>query len=219
MKNIQLAVIGLGRFGMNLTKELSQMGYEVLAIDNDEDKINEVADIATHAVQADATDEQALKSVGIRNFDVVIVSIGENIQVNILATIILKEMGVKKVVSKARNSLHGKVLERIGADLIIFPERDMAVKLARSLVSQNILEYIDLSPNYSIAELLAPKCFWGKSLVDIDVRRKLGITVLAVKRGQEIIVAPNAGQEINEGDILIAIGKNKDLNHISEMES
>ncbi len=219
MKNKQLAVIGLGRFGMNLTKELSRMNYDVLAMDNDEDKINEIAEIATHAFQADAMDEKALQSVGIRNFDIVVVSIAENIQVNILTTILLKEMGVKKVVAKARNNLHGKVLEKIGADVIIYPERDMAVKLARSLVSKNILEHIDLSPTHSIVEVLSPKIFWGSTLMELDVRRKLGITALAIKRNQEIIVAPRASQEILEGDILVIIGKNTDLDHISEMES
>jgi trk system potassium uptake protein TrkA len=219
MKNTQFAVIGLGRFGMSLINELSRMGYDVLAIDNDEEKVEDAAQTATHAVQADAMDEQALKSVGIRNFDVVVVAIGENIQTNILATIIIKEMGVKKVVAKARNALHGKVLEKIGADLVIYPERDMAVKLARSLVSRNILEQIELSPDYSIIELITPKDFIGKSLVELGVRKKMGVTVLAIRHNDEIIVAPTANQVIHRGDILVVLGKNADLEKLGEMET
>lgn len=219
MKDKQFAVIGLGRFGRALVEELNKMGYEVLAIDYNEDRVHDVIDAATQAVQADATDEQALKSLDIKDFDVAIVSIGENIQANILATIMLKELGVKRVVAKAHNALHGKVLEKIGADLVIYPERDMGIKLARSLVSQNILDQIYLSPGYSIMELVTPKVFAGKSLADIGLRNKMGITVLAVKRGEEIIVAPLANQVIQAGDVLVAIGKDEDLQKLIEMES
>lgn len=219
MKDKQFAVIGLGRFGRALVEELNKMGYEVLAIDYNEDRVHDVIDAATQAVQADATDEQALKSLDIKDFDVAIVSIGENIQANILATIMLKELGVKRVVAKAHNALHGKVLEKIGADLVIYPERDMGIKLARSLVSQNILDQIYLSPGYSIMEMVTPKVFAGKSLADIGLRNKMGITVLAVKRGEEIIVAPLANQVIQAGDVLVAIGKDEDLQKLIEMES
>lgn len=218
MKKKQFAVIGLGRFGMSLIMELSRMGHEVLAIDSDENTVNSAIDVAAHAVQADATDEQALKSLGIRNFDVVVVAIGEHVQASILATIIIIELGVKNVIAKAQNALHGKVLEKIGAR-VIYPERDMAVKLARSLVSQSFVDQIELSPDYSILELLAPRVFAGKSLQEIDLRRKMGAIILAIKRGEEIIVAPAAGQVINPGDILVALGKNKDLQRLSEMES
>ncbi|HBX22034.1 MAG TPA: TrkA family potassium uptake protein [Desulfotomaculum sp.] len=216
-KNLQFAVIGLGRFGTSMTIELSRMGYDVLAIDNNEDIIHGIADIATHAVEADAMDEEALKSLGVRNFDVVIVSIGENIQANILATIILKEMGVKRVVAKAQNSLHGKVLEKLGAE-VIFPERDMAVKVARSLVSENILDQIELSPEYGIMELMTPKSFVNQNLAEVDLRKKTGATILAIKHGEEIIVAPRATQAISAGDILVALGKYEHLHRLSEID-
>ena len=219
MKHKQVAVIGLGRFGMSLIREFNRLGCEVLAIDNDNNKINEVSDIVTHAVQADAMDEQVLKSLGIRNLDVVIVAIGQKVQANILTTIILKELGVKKVVAKAQNSMHGKVLEKIGADLVIYPEREIAIKLARTLTSQNILDQINLSPDYSIMELVAPMIFVGKSLAEIGVRKKMAITILAIKRGDEIIVALRAGLVINAGDILVALGKNEDLQKLDELES
>jgi len=219
LKDKQFAVIGLGRFGTALITELSRMGCEVLAIDNDEARVNDVMDMATHAVQADALDEQAYKALGIGNFDVAVVSIGENMQANILATIMLKELGVKKVVAKAKDALHGKVLGKIGADLVIYPEKEMGIKLARSLVSQNILDQIYLSAEYSIMELLAPDSFAGKSLVEIGLRNKMGITVLAIKRGEKINAAPMADHIIESGDVLVAIGRNDDLEKLSTLES
>ncbi|TEB14434.1 Ktr system potassium uptake protein A [Pelotomaculum sp. FP] len=213
----QIAVIGLGRFGISLIEELTLLGYDVLAIDNDSEKVNSVVNTCTHAVQADAMDEQALKSLGIRNFDVVVVSIGENIQANILAVIILQELGVKKIVAKARNNLHGKVLEKMGAG-VIFPERDMGKRLAHMLVSQNIMDHIELSPHYSIMEFRAPEIYIGKTLDQLGVRKMMGITILAIKRGEQIIVAPRAAQVIDRGDVLVAVGKNADLKKLYDME-
>lgn len=218
MKNKQFAVIGIGRFGESLVRELGRLGYDVLAIDVSEERVNEAIDIATHAVQADAMDEDTLKALGIRNFDVVIVAIGDNIQSNILTTIILKELGVKKVVAKAQNALHGKVLEKIGADYVIYPERDMAIKLARSLVSHNFLEQINLSSTYSIIELFAPKEFISKSLSDIGLRKKMRVTILAIRRGEDIIVAPGPEEKIYRGDILVVLGQNDNLEEINNLE-
>ncbi|NLV21793.1 MAG: TrkA family potassium uptake protein [Syntrophomonadaceae bacterium] len=218
MKNKQFAVIGIGRFGQSLVEELTRLGYEVMAIDIDEEKINDTVEIATHAVQADSMDEDALKALGIRNFDVVIVAIGNNIQSNILTTIILKELGVKKVVAKAQNALHGKVLEKIGADVVIYPERDMAIKLARSLVSNNFLEQINLSPTYSVIELFTPVTFINKSLVEIGLRKKMGVTVLAIRRDDNVIVAPGPDEKLYKGDIIIALGSNEDLQIISDLD-
>ncbi|HEX3011187.1 MAG TPA: TrkA family potassium uptake protein [Syntrophomonadaceae bacterium] len=219
MKNKQFAVIGLGRFGDSLIRELISHGYEVLAIDVDNERVNESAEVATQAVQADAMDEQALKQLGIRNFDVVVVAIGHNIQANILTTIILKEMGVKKVIAKAENKLHGKVLEKIGADLVIYPERDMAVKLARTLISKNILEEIKLSSDYSIIELIAPKVYADKSIKDLKLRQKTGITILAIKQGNDILVSPGPEQVISRGDIMVVLGRDEDLAKINQLES
>jgi len=218
MSTKQFAVIGIGRFGENLTKELTRMGHEVLAIDMDEDRVNEAVDFATHAVQADTMDTQVLKTLGIRNFDAVIVAIGENIQSNILTTIVLKELGVEKVISKAKNSMHGKVLEKIGADIVIYPERDMAIKLARSLVSQNFLEQINLSSDFSIIELFTPKLFVNKNLHEIGLRKKLRVTVLAIRRGDEIIVAPGPDENMKQGDVLVVLGRNEDLEGLSNLD-
>jgi trk system potassium uptake protein TrkA len=210
----QFAVIGLGQFGFSLIEELTIMGHEVLAIDSHEDRVNDVAGLATHAVKADAMDQQALKSLEIGNYNTVIVSIGEDMQSSILTTILLKELGVENVVAKAKNHLHGKVLEKIGAS-VIFPEGDMARRLAHLLVSEGILDQIHLSRDYSIMELKAPNNFVGKSLVQLDVRRKHRVTILAIKRGEEIMVSPGADGIINNGDTLVVIGKNVDLQKLS----
>ncbi len=218
MKNKQFAVIGIGRFGESLVKELTRLGYEVMAIDIDEEKINDTVDIATHAVQADSMDEDTLKALGIRNFDVVIVAIGNNIQSNILTTIMLKELGVNKVVAKAQNALHGKVLEKIGADLVIYPERDMAIKLARSLVSNNFLEQINLSPTHSVIEFFTPITLVDKSLVETGLRKKMGVTVLAIRRNDDVIVAPGPEESLRKGDVIVALGGNEDLEYITNLE-
>lgn len=215
-KKKQFAVIGLGRFGGSLIKELVAMGHEVLAIDNDEEKIEDFIDIATHAVQADSTDENVLRKLGLTNFDVVVVSIGQNIQVNILTAITLKEMGVKKVIAKAQTALHGKVLEKIGTDVVIYPERDMAIKLAHSFV-HNIMNQIDLSSEYSIVEILAPKEFVGKSLAQMELRTKMNVAVIAIKHDDEIAVPPDPEQIIQARDILVLAGENKNINNIAEL--
>ncbi len=218
MKPKQFAVLGIGRFGESLIKELVRMGYEVLAVDVDADLVQEAMEYATHAVQADAMEESVLKSLGIKNFDAVIVAIGENIQSNILTTILMKELGVKKVVAKAGNALHGKVLEKIGADMVIYPERDMAIKLARTLASQNFLEQITLSSDYSIIEISIPRSFINKNLRQIGVRPRMNVTVLAIRRGDEIIVVPGPDQNLINGDILVVLGHNQDLDDLSDID-
>lgn len=207
----QFAVIGLGRFGSSVAVTLAKMGYEVLGIDVDGERVNEMAEILTESVKVDVIDEHSLKALGIRNFDVVIVAIGRNIQASILTTIILKDMGVGKVIAKAQTELHGKVLERIGADKVVFPERDMGEKVAKALVSKNIMDQIALSPEYSLAEMAAPKIFHNKTLEKSGARNKFDISILAIRRGSDIIISPNANQTILAGDILVVIGKDDKL--------
>ena len=218
MKQKQFAVIGIGRFGGSLIKELTRMGHEVLAIDVDEERVNDAADFSTHAVQADTMDENVIKALGIRNFDAVIVAIGDNIQSNILTTIVLKELGVKKVISKAKNAMHGKVLEKIGTDIVIYPEQDMAIKLARSLVSQNFLEQINISPDFSIIEFIIPQVFINKNLNEINLRQKMGVTVLAIRRGDHIIVSPEPDEKLQGQDIMVALGRNDDLEKLTNLD-
>lgn len=212
----QFAVIGLGRFGSSVAITLSKIGYDVLAVDTNEDRVNRVTDEVAYAVQVDAMDEQSLRSLGIRNFDVAIVAIGQDVQSNILVTLMLKEMGVRKVVAKAQNELHGKVLEKIGTDMVVFPERDMGVRVAHALVSKNIMDQINLSPEYSIIELMTPPEFVGKSLLEAGLRKEYGVNILAIRRGKDIIISPGARQAIHEGDILVVIGRN---DHLKRLES
>lgn len=210
----QFAVIGLGRFGTSVAKTLMMMDHEVLVIDEDGDKIQEVVNSVTHAVQADAKDEKALKAIGIRNFDVVIVAIGKDTESSILVTVLLKELGVKNVVAKARTELHGSVLSKVGADKVVYPERDMGVRVAHSLVSSNVLDHIQLSPEYSILEVVAPDMLVGKSLRQLNLRAKFGVTLMAIKRGNQIHVSPSPDDPIQENDILVAIGEDKKLRNI-----
>ncbi|ABO50145.1 TrkA-N domain protein [Desulforamulus reducens MI-1] len=214
----QFAVIGLGRFGSSVARTLSKMDYEVLGLDVNEERVNDIIEDVTHAVQLDALDDHSLQAVGIRNFDVVVVGIGQEVQSSILVTLMLKEMGVKRVVAKAQNDLHGKVLERVGADKVVFPERDMGIKLAHALVSQNIMEQISLSPEYSLVEMAAPPNFVNKTLEKSGARQQYGVSILAIRRGEDMIISPGASQEILEGDILVVIGKNEKLQKFDTVE-
>ncbi|GAA4875295.1 Ktr system potassium transporter KtrC [Paenibacillus vulneris] len=212
----QFAVIGMGRFGSSVARTLSDLGYEVLAIDSSEQRTQEISTIVTHVVQADSTDEEALRSLGLRNFDVVIVAIGQDIQSSILTTIILKEIGVPKVVVKAQNELHGKVVKKIGADKVIYPERDMGQRVAHHLISSNILDYIELSETYSIIEVQASRTLIGKNLRELDIRAKYGCNVMAIKTGSHMNIAPSAEDLIKENDVLVIVGKNEDLNYFEK---
>lgn len=193
------------------------MGHDVLAIDSDEEAVQSMAKDVTHVVQADATDEETLREVGIRNFDVVIVAIGDDIQASILVTVLLKELGVKHVITKAQTELHGKVLHKVGADKVVFPERDMGTRLALNLISSNILDNIQLSPDYSIVEVSTRKEWHGRTLRELNLRSRLGIYVLAIKRESELLVAPAAEDTVQVGDILIVVGRNTDVDQLERM--
>lgn len=210
------AIIGMGRFGSSVAKNLYEMGYDVMAIDFSEEKIQEHIQYVTYAVQADCTDESALKELGIRNFDVVVVAIGEDIQASILATLIVKELGVKFIVVKAQDERHGKVLYKIGADRVVFPERDMGIRVANNLVSPGILDFIELAEDYSVAEIVASQGMVGKDLVTLNLRAKFGVNVMAIKSGENINIAPNPQDTIQAGDILVVIGHNSDLKRLEE---
>ena len=210
----QYVVIGLGRFGTSVAETMYNMGHDVLAVDTHEDRIQNISDKVTHAVIADATDEASLRAIGIRNFEIAVVSIGENIQASIMTTLLLKELGVKYVVTKANNAMHAKVLMKIGADRVVFPEKDMGVRVAHDLVSSNILEYIELSADYSIAEFLCPKSWVNKNLVEINIRSNYGINVIAIKKGDNIDVSPSAYERLSEEDVIVAIGEIDALNNL-----
>lgn len=207
----EFAVIGLGRFGGSIVKELIELDANVMAIDKSSAKVDEYAMIATQAVAADTTDESVLNSLGIRNFEHVIVAIGENIQASILTTLMLKEIGVPRITVKAQNDYHEKVLLKIGADRVVHPERDMGIRIANNMISNNILDYLELSDEHSIAEIIANEKLVGHTLVDINIRAKYGVNIVAIKRGKDIVISPQATEKIKADDILIVIGSDADI--------
>lgn len=211
MKNKQFIIVGLGRFGSSIAKTLYKLEQDVLAIDINEDNVQDIADNVTHAIQMDATDENALKTLGIGNFDVAIVTIGTNLQASTMITLLLKEMGVKYIVAKATIDLHAKILYKIGADKVILPEQDMGIRVAHNLVSSNILDYIDLPSEYSMLELKPLNEWFNKSIREIHIRGKYGINVVAIKNDESINVSPPADYIIKSNDILLVLGANKDL--------
>lgn len=214
----QFAIIGLGRFGSNMAKALYKMGYEVLAVDRSAEKVQELSDEVTHVVQADATDENALRAMGISNFDVVVVAIGEDVQANIMATLQLKEIGVPYIVATARNNLQAKLLEKIGADRVVSPERDMARRVAYNLASTSVMDYIELSPKFSIVEITVPKAFLNKTLAESNIRAKYGINVVAIKRDDRLIISPLPSEELKKNDIAVIVGSNEGINGLEELE-
>lgn len=217
-KKRQFAVIGLGRFGASVALTLARSGHDVLAVDSDEEKAQKLSDEVTHVAVADTTDEAALKTLGMRNFDVVVVAIGEDIQANVLTTLLLKDMGVTHIVAKARNELHGKMLKKIGADRVVYPERDMGQRVAHNLVSTNVLDYIELSPSLSLVEINAPQSLIGKSLAEANLRAKYEMNVVAIKRTDKIIVPPHPSDKITSDDVLIVVGGIDGLQRLEELE-
>ncbi|MEW6045791.1 MAG: TrkA family potassium uptake protein [Bacillota bacterium] len=212
----QFAVIGLGAFGSSVAATLYKLGQEVLAIDASEAQVQEMAPFVTHAVQADATDEQAMKALGIRNFDVAVVAIGD-IESSILATSVVKGLGVPYVVARAFSELHGRVLERVGADRVVYPERDMGVRVAHNLLSGNLIDYVELMPGYRIVEVVAKEPFVGRTLKTLDFRAKYGINILAIRRGSEVIAAPGADTVIERNDVLVAMGEDERLEELEAL--
>lgn len=207
MNKQTFAVIGLGRFGGSVCRTLADAGQEVLAIDKYESKVNDYKDIATQAVVADAQDEDVLRSLGIRNVDHVIVAIGEDIQASILVTLMVKEQGVRYVTAKAQNEYHARVLEKLGVDKVVHPERDMGIRIGRSLTSKNMIDYLDLDANFKLAEILItnPK-FFGKSLADMDFRERFELNVIALAHSRREMLLPSAGDVLSEDDSILVAG-------------
>lgn len=207
MKDI--AVIGLGNFGYSVATEYSKEGGNVLAIDINEEKIQEIADIATYAVRADVTEPGVISNVGLENVDTAIIAISNNMEASVMATIISKELGVPQVIAKANNDIHAKVLRKVGADKVVFPEKDMGLKLARNLSLSRFKDIIDLQEDYSIVEVQLPKSWVGKNLSELNPRKKYGFNVIA-SRGEHILnVNLDPFEPFTENETIIVIGKNE----------
>jgi trk system potassium uptake protein len=212
MKKKQFAVLGLGQFGTVLACELHSLGHDVLVMDKSEDKVNKISAKVTHAIQGDITNEDVLRSLGFANFDEVIVASSQNIQSSLMACLILKEQGVKKLVAKASTELHGKVLAKIGVDNVVFPESDMASKLAQSMTSASIIDYIEVSDEFNIAELGVPASVHGLTLLKANLREKYGLNVLAIIKGRETNLSPKASDVLNKDDKIVVIGHKDAIN-------
>ncbi len=217
------AVIGLGRFGSAMARTLAELGQEVIGIDSSEDRVREMADCLSQAVELDATDEKALRAAGVPDVDVAVISIGENIESSLLVVMQVKDLGVKTIIAKAVTTLHGRILEKLGVTRVIFPERDMAIRVAHSLVVPNVTDYIELSKDFSIVELAAPPDWVNRTLRELALRPRFGLTLIAIKRrsatgdGEVTNVAPSADDRILEGDTLALLGDNDRLAQLDRL--
>ncbi len=213
----RVVVIGLGIFGFNIAKDLYENGFEVVAIDKNKETIQRIRDFSTKAILADGRDKEVIESIGMQPDDVVIVSFGEDLAASTLITLRLKEMNVKNIIVKAPNEDHKRVLEKVGATEVLIPEREMADKVARSLISPNVLDYIPLSDEYTICEIAPPPGFMGKTIAELHLRSKYHIEVIAVRETlpERLTMVPRADFRIKDSDVLVVIGKEKDVQKIS----
>lgn len=222
VKRRLFGVIGLGRFGSAMATTLTELGQDVIGVDADEDRVQQLADLIPQAVQLDATDAKALRAAGIRDVSVAIVSIGENIESNLLVVMQLREIGVETIIAKAVTPLHGRILEKLGVSRVIFPEREMAIRIAHSLVLPNVIDYIEVSRDFSIIELPAPEAFVGRNLRQLELRPRLGLTLIAIKRAGDdgnvvTNIAPSADEVIRKGDALALLGSNERLAQLEKL--
>ena len=214
MKAKQFLVVGLGRFGMSVARSLSDLGQEVMAVDTDAALVDTMAPHVMQAIQLDVTDEEALSSLDIQNFDVAIVSIGQNTRDSILVSVLLKELGVPYLVARVNDELHAKVLRKVGVDRVIFPEQDMGARLARSLLTPNVLELMELTGDYQIVETRVPAKWVGHSMLDLDVRRRYGLTILAILRGGRFLVSPAPDIPFETNDNVLVMGRKDDIERL-----
>ncbi len=223
MTTRSFAVIGLGRFGAAMASTLVELRQDVIGIDNSDERVQSMADVVSQAVQLDATDERALRAAGVQDVDVAVISIGENIEASLLVVMQVKDLGVKTIIAKAVTPLHGRILERLGVTRVIYPERDMAVRVAHSLAVSNVTDYIELSKDFSIVDLPAPKDWVHKTLKELALRPRFGLTLIAIKRpsqtgdGEITNIAPSADDEILDRDVLTLLGGNDRLAQLDRL--
>jgi trk system potassium uptake protein len=214
--NQQFAVIGLGRFGRGVCQTLHQLGYEVLGTDVNDERVGQAMSdqLLAHALQIDSTNPQALKEAGILEFETVVVAIGNYLQESIITTLNLKEAGVKQVVAKASTEIHGKLLQRVGADRVVYPEYEAGCELARSLTKPSILDRFELDPDKSIVEVIIPEEFHDRTIAELELRGRYGLNLLAVGSGQKFEINPTPDLRLQKGGMMVVIGDNKDINRL-----
>lgn len=220
----QFAVIGLGRFGSKVAETLAKKGVHVIAIDSDPELVGRVSDVVTKAVQIDSTDEESLAASGVKDVDVAVVAMGEDVESSILTTALLKNLNIKEIVARACTKLHAQILKMVGATRVVFPEEDMGIRVANSILSPGVLEYIELGADYTLAEIEAKSESIGRTINELDLKTRYGINVIIVKRKvievgekaeeaieKEVKVLPTSDYKIQRGDILVVVGNNKDV--------
>lgn len=215
MRVKSVIVFGAGRFGSALAKELFEENIEVMVVDSNEERIGELAPYVTTAVIADITDETSVKELGISNFDMAVIAIGNNLEASIVAAVECKEFGIPMIYAKASTDMQARILKKVGVDQVIYPEIELGERLARSISGRSIKEYIHFSEEYSIVEVMAPTQWASKSLKELDVRNKFHINIIAIRRDDRTIVSPYADERIRKGDILTIIGQDK---HLKKLE-
>ncbi|MDD6035074.1 MAG: TrkA family potassium uptake protein [Lachnospiraceae bacterium] len=213
----EFVVFGLGRFGESVATTLADRGCQVMAVDSNSEKVKDIADSVTYAVTCDITDADALSSLGIGNFDGAVVAIGGDIEASVLITIMAKELGIPYVLAKARNELHAKILRKVGADMVVFPEKETGIRIANNLMDGNFFDAIELSSTFSIVEIVTPADWVGKSLIELNLRAKRKINVIGLRRNGKVNINPDAAEPLKEEDVLVMIGKNEELNKLREM--
>jgi len=219
MEKKEFVVLGLGRFGKSVAITLAESGCEVLVVDIDENLINEIADKVTYAVKADATDADTLKTLGISNFDGAIIGMGENLEASVMATILVKELGIPYVLTKAHSELHSRILKKVGADMVVFPEKETGIRIANNLLRDNFFDAIELSPTFSMIDVEALDEWIGKSLRDLKLRTNLKINVIGIRKKEILNINPAVDEAIEKGDVLVIIGNNDTLNKIANIKS
>lgn len=215
-ENQQFAVVGLGRFGCAVCSTLNSLRYEVLAVDRDEKRVNQALndEIAAHAIRLDSTDPIALRKSGLFEFDTAIVSIGNYLAESIITTLNLKEGGVKTIIAKASSDIHMKLLQKVGADRVIFPEREMGCELARRLTRPSIIDQFELDPDHSIVEVAIPEQFHGKTLAELELRSRYGVNAIAVSHDRQFEINPNPNTPLHPGSAMVVVGSNKDIDRL-----
>jgi trk system potassium uptake protein len=217
MARKQIVVIGLGRFGSSAAHTLYEMGHDVLVVDNDEGRVQDMLGKATYSVRGDATNEAVLRELGVPNFDTAIVAIGSDIQSSIMATVLVKSFGIAHVVARAKNQLHGQTLERLGANQVVYPEQEMGLRTAHNLFNPDVLEYMDVGGNFGISKLRVPEDMSQQTLKEAGLtgaRDRYGLAVLAIRRGQKVIHLPAEEEFLQQGDVLVIASESDRLDKI-----
>lgn len=212
----RFAVIGLGRFGSSVAKVLTEMGQHVLAVDADAARVEALAPKIGRVVRADCTDPGALKALRIADYGTVVIAIGDDVEASVITCLNCRDLGVRHIVAKAQDDAHGRVLERLGADRIVYPQRDMGARVAHNISAGGLIDFVRLSEQYGMAELVAPEALEGQTLGDSDMRNRYGLNVMAIKRGNRLIISPGAAEEVHAGDVLVVIGEAEGISRLQE---